>query len=269
MINRAKIEFLYKEDGMRNDVFLNDLLHDDFILDWDSSHGNVNMTKEDIINLLHLQYPFTLTTGFDRANLKFSVQIPENKNKYILNFLQNQKDIPGIIYCATRKLVDNLFEKLTECGYKVSKYHGGMNESARAKSQDDFVFDRTNIMIATNAFGMGIDKSNVRWVIHYNLPKNIEGYYQEIGRAGRDGLPSETVLFESYGDVIQLQKFASQGLNAEVQLAKLERMQQYADALSCRRKILLSYFGELVTENCGNCDICKNPPLFFDGTILA
>jgi ATP-dependent DNA helicase RecQ len=116
---------------------------------------------------------------------------------------------------------------------------------------------------------MGIDKSNVRWVIHYNLPKNIEGYYQEIGRAGRDGLPSETILFESYGDVIQLQKFASQGLNAQVQLAKLDRMKQYADALSCRRKILLSYFGELVTENCGNCDICKNPPEFFDGTIIA
>jgi ATP-dependent DNA helicase RecQ len=116
---------------------------------------------------------------------------------------------------------------------------------------------------------MGIDKSNVRWVIHYNLPKNIEGYYQEIGRAGRDGMPSETVLFESYGDVIQLQKFASEGLNSEVQLAKLERMKQYADALSCRRKILLSYFGELVTENCGNCDICKNPPLFFDGTVIA
>jgi ATP-dependent DNA helicase RecQ len=116
---------------------------------------------------------------------------------------------------------------------------------------------------------MGIDKSNVRWVIHYNLPKNIEGYYQEIGRAGRDGLPAETVLFESYADVIQLQKFASEGLNSDVQLAKLDRMKQYADALSCRRKILLSYFGELVTENCGNCDICKNPPTFFDGTILA
>lgn len=116
---------------------------------------------------------------------------------------------------------------------------------------------------------MGIDKSNVRWVIHYNLPKNIEGYYQEIGRAGRDGLPAETILFESYADVIQLQKFASEGLNADIQLAKLDRMKQYADAVSCRRKILLSYFGELVTENCGNCDICKNPPTFFDGTILA
>jgi len=148
-------------------------------------------------------------------------------------------------------------------------FHVGLVIKIRSNTQEEFINDDCQVVCATIAFGMGIDKSNVRWVIHYNLPKNIEGYYQEIGRAGRDGLPSETVLFESYGDLIQLQKFASQGLNAEVQLAKLERMKQYADAFSCRRKILLSYFWELVTQNCGNCDICKNPPAFFDGTTIA
>ena len=166
-------------------------------------------------------------------------------------------------------LTEELAEKLQKIGIKASAYHAGLDNRTRSTVQDAFINDECQVVCATIAFGMGIDKSNVRWVIHYNLPKNIEGYYQEIGRAGRDGLPSETILFESYGDMIQLQKFASEGSNAEVQLAKLERMKQYADALSCRRKILLSYFGELVTENCGNCDICKNPPAFFDGTIIA
>jgi ATP-dependent DNA helicase RecQ len=174
--------------------------------------------------------------------------------KQIIEFVENKPNESGIIYCLSRKTTEELAEKLKKNGISAKAYHAGLDNTLRARTQDEFINDDCQVVCATIAFGMGIDKSNVRWVIHYNLPKNIEGYYQEIGRAGRDGLPAETVLFESYADV---------------QLAKLDRMKQYADALSCRRKILLSYFGELVTENCGNCDICKNPPVFFDGTILA
>jgi len=167
------------------------------------------------------------------------------------------------------KATEAVAEKLRNASINATSYHAGIAHDIRSKIQEDFINDNCQVICATIAFGMGIDKSNVRWVIHYNLPKNIEGYYQEIGRAGRDGLPSNTLLFHSYGDVIQLQKFAQNSGNAEVQLAKLDRMKEYADALSCRRKILLSYFGELISQDCGNCDVCQNPPQFFDGTIIA
>jgi ATP-dependent DNA helicase RecQ len=226
-------------------------------------------TRKDISKQLNLKNPKSFISSFDRKNLSLEVRPALDRVKQIIDFISNKPSESGIIYCLSRKTTEELAEKLQKAGVKAKPYHAGLDNTIRAKTQDDFINDDCQVVCATIAFGMGIDKSNVRWVIHYNLPKNIEGYYQEIGRAGRDGLPSETILFESYGDVIQLQKFASQGLNAEVQLAKLERMKQYADALSCRRKILLSYFGELVTENCGNCDICKNPPAFFNGTIIA
>lgn len=226
-------------------------------------------TRTDIIEQLNLINPKIVVASFDRKNLSLEVRPALDRVKQIIEFVEDRPNESGIIYCLSRKTTEELAEKLNQKGFKAKAYHAGLESNLRAKTQDDFINDDCPIVCATIAFGMGIDKSNVRWVIHYNLPKNIEGYYQEIGRAGRDGLPSETLLFESYADMIQLQKFASEGLNSEVQLAKLERMKQYADALSCRRKILLSYFGELVTENCGNCDICKNPPLFFDGTILA
>lgn len=226
-------------------------------------------TRKDISDQLNLINPEVFVASFDRKNLSLEVRPALDRVKQIIDFIQEKPNESGIVYCLSRKTTEELAEKLQKKGINAKAYHAGLDTKIRSKTQDEFINDDCQVVCATIAFGMGIDKSNVRWVIHYNLPKNIEGYYQEIGRAGRDGLPSETILFESYGDVIQLQKFASQGLNAEVQLAKLERMQQYADALSCRRKILLSYFGELVTENCGNCDICKNPPLFFDGTILA
>lgn len=226
-------------------------------------------TRKDISQQLNLKNAKTFVASFDRKNLSLEVRPALDRVKQIIDFIKGKPNESGIVYCLSRKTTEELAEKLQKIGVNAKSYHAGLDTKIRSKTQDEFINDDCQVVCATIAFGMGIDKSNVRWVIHYNLPKNIEGYYQEIGRAGRDGLPSETILFESYGDVIQLQKFASEGLNAEVQLAKLERMKQYADALSCRRKILLSYFGELVTENCGNCDICKNPPAFFDGTIIA
>jgi ATP-dependent DNA helicase RecQ len=226
-------------------------------------------TRTDIADQLNLVNPKTFVASFDRKNLSLEVRPALDRVKQIIDFIKDKPSECGIVYCLSRKTTEELAEKLQKIGINAKAYHAGLDNKIRSQTQDEFINDECQVVCATIAFGMGIDKSNVRWVIHYNLPKNIEGYYQEIGRAGRDGLPSETVLFESYGDMIQLQKFASEGLNAEVQLAKLERMKQYADALSCRRKILLSYFGELVTENCGNCDICKNPPAFFDGTIIA
>jgi len=226
-------------------------------------------TRADISEQLNLVNPKIYIASFDRKNLSLEVRPALDRVKQIIDFIKDRPNECGIVYCLSRKTTEELSEKLQKIGINAKAYHAGLDNKIRSKTQDEFINDECQVVCATIAFGMGIDKSNVRWVIHYNLPKNIEGYYQEIGRAGRDGLPSETVLFESYGDVIQLQKFASEGLNAEVQLAKLDRMKQYADALSCRRKILLSYFGELVTENCGNCDICKNPPAFFDGTIIA
>ncbi|MGQ7947676.1 DNA helicase RecQ [Flavobacterium sp. WC2509] len=226
-------------------------------------------TRVDICEQLNLKNPEIFISSFDRKNLSLEVRPALDRVKQIIDFIKNKPNESGIVYCLSRKTTEELAEKLQKIGINAKAYHAGLDNKIRSKTQDEFINDDCQVVCATIAFGMGIDKSNVRWVIHYNLPKNIEGYYQEIGRAGRDGLPSETVLFESYGDVIQLQKFASEGLNAEVQLSKLERMKQYADALSCRRKILLSYFGELVSDNCGNCDICKNPPAFFDGTIIA
>ncbi|WP_010521139.1 DNA helicase RecQ [Aquimarina agarivorans] len=226
-------------------------------------------TREDISKQLNLNHPTLHLSSFDRPNLSLSVRPGIDRVKKILEFVDDHPNDSGIIYCLSRKTTENLAEKLDSAGFKAKAYHAGLGHHVREQVQNEFINDQLQIVCATVAFGMGIDKSNVRWVIHYNLPKNIEGYYQEIGRAGRDGVPSETILFHSYADVVQLQQFATKSGNTEVQLAKLDRMQQYADALSCRRKVLLSYFGELPEKDCGNCDVCKHPPTFFDGTILA
>ncbi len=226
-------------------------------------------TRQDICDQLNISNATQHLASFDRKNLSLEVRPGNKRIEQILNFLEDKSKDSGIIYCLSRKTTETLAEKLRNQGYKAEAYHAGVAHEKRAKVQEDFINDTIQIVCATIAFGMGIDKSNVRWVIHYNLPKNIEGYYQEIGRAGRDGLPSYTLLFHSYADVVQLQKFADMSGNKEVQLAKLDRMKQYAESLSCRRKILLSYFGELIEKDCGNCDVCLDPPTFIDGTIIA
>lgn len=226
-------------------------------------------TRNDICRQLNIPKARKHVASFDRENLSLEVKPGIKRFEQITQFLKNRKNDSGIIYCLSRKTTEELAAKLKRKGYNAEAYHAGIDHEKRSNIQDDFINDETEIICATIAFGMGIDKSNIRWVIHYNMPKNLEGYYQEIGRAGRDGLPSDTMLFHSYADVVQLQKFASNAKNEEVQLAKLDRMKQYSEALSCRRKILLSYFGEYLAEDCGNCDICRNPPEFFEGTIIA
>lgn len=226
-------------------------------------------TQDDIAYQLGIPKAKKYISSFDRPNLFLDVRPGQQRMQQIFQFLKSREDESGIIYCLSRKSTETLSAKLKAKGYKTAAYHAGLTSEKRNQIQEDFINDRVPIIVATIAFGMGIDKSNVRWVIHYNMPKNIEGYYQEIGRSGRDGLPAHALLFYSFADVIMLRKFA-QGTETEAyQLAKLERMQQFAEALSCRRKMLLNYFGEFIYEDCGNCDICKNPPTYFDGTLLV
>lgn len=226
-------------------------------------------TQADIITQLRIPEASVHLASFDRKNLFLEVRPGTDRIKQILKFLKSRPNDSGIVYCLSRKSTEQLAKKLNSSGFEAKAYHAGLSPEKRNSIQEDFINDRIPIIVATIAFGMGIDKSNVRWVIHYNMPKNIEGYYQEIGRSGRDGLPAHNLLFYSFSDVIQLRQFAQGASNETYQIAKLERMQQFAEALSCRRIALLNYFGEHLTENCGNCDICKAPPHYFDGTILT
>lgn len=229
-------------------------------------------TRKDIITQIGLKQPEVFISSFNRENLSLDVRanVPKKKRiKQIVEFVKERSYECGIIYCLSRKGTEEMAKDLKANGIKAKAYHAGINSDKRSKVQEDFINDKTKVICATIAFGMGIDKSNVRWVIHNNLPKNIEGYYQEIGRAGRDGIPSDTILYYNLRDLMILKQFAEQGAKASVYTDKLYRMLNYAEATSCRRKILLSYFGEHLQENCGNCDVCKNPPEFFDGKILA
>lgn len=226
-------------------------------------------TQDDIVDQLHIPAAERHLASFDRPNIYLEVKPAQDRMKHILNFLADHPAESGIVYCLSRKSTEAIAGKLIAAGYKAKAYHAGLPPDERSSVQEDFITDRVPIIVATIAFGMGIDKSNVRWVIHYNLPKNIEGYYQEIGRGGRDGLPAHALLFYSFGDVAQLRKFIAQSENAMVEYAKLERMQQFAEALSCRRIALLNYFGEHLTDACGHCDRCQKPPAYFNGTVLA
>ena len=220
------------------------------------------LVKKDIINLLKLSNPFTLTTGFDRKNLFFGVETPSDKKKFLLDYLNEHKDMSGIIYCLSRKNVDALYDELTKNGFSVSKYHAGMTDSARESNQNDFVFDKTSIMVATNAFGMGIDKSNIRYVIHYNMPKDLESYYQEAGRGGRDGANAECILLFNRSDIVS-NKFLIEKSNSNstkiVEYQKLNDMVDYCNTDKCLRKYILEYFGESTDyENCNNCSNCNS-----------
>jgi ATP-dependent DNA helicase RecQ len=230
------------------------------------------VTRKDIIRQLGINSDAIFISSFDRPNLSLSVRqglSEKEKMSELLGFIKKKPNESGIIYCLSRKKTEQVCARLLEHGISASFYHAGMESADRSRVQEEFIKDNTKIICATIAFGMGIDKSNIRWVVHFNLPKNLEGYYQEIGRSGRDGLPGDTVLYYSLGDLIMLTKFAAESGQPELNKEKLLRMQQYAESGICRRRILLNYFGESFIRNCGNCDVCANPPSTTDGTIAA
>ncbi|MEL6668707.1 MAG: DNA helicase RecQ [Bacteroidota bacterium] len=227
------------------------------------------LTRLDILKQLSIPDAQTFISSFDRPNISLEVRPGQKRREQIIEFLRLHPDQSGIIYCLSRKSTESLAAALRSSGFDARPYHAKLAPEERSETQQAFIEDKLQIVCATIAFGMGIDKSNVRWVIHYNLPKNIENYYQEIGRAGRDGAKADTLLFYSFQDYTTYQQMLVDSGNYEVAMAKLDRMKEYAESLACRRRILLNYFSEDQGEDCGNCDVCLNPPKRFDGTVIA
>lgn len=232
-----------------------------------------NEVREDIINILDLHNPAVYITGFDRENLSINIVKSSSKNKYTLDYVENHKNESGIIYASTRKEVETIYEGLLKRNYSVAKYHAGLSNEARKEYQENFINDDIKIMVATNAFGMGIDKPNIRWVLHYNMPQSIENYYQEIGRAGRDGEDSECVLLFSPGDVHTQKYLVEVGIEnpdrKRVQYKKLQQMVDLVYSNTCYRKSILNYFGEPFLEDCNNCSNCLNEGEVVDKTLDA